>query len=284
MRALICLSLLLVTWLPQALAAPAFYQLEKAGKTHWLLGSIHIGDDSLYPLPPAVEKGWQAASSLVLETSLSVSAQELSEIRKLTHLQQGTLAEELSPKLYQRTVAAAERLGISAQTLSPLTPWYGSILLTQAALKKAGFSSSQGIDQHFEKRAKRAKKPVIGLESASQQLNYLASLGESQLLLLENSLNELPEIRLNTKKVLNAWQKGNEKQLMFLLKTEQAPPELARWLTVTLLGERNLDWLEKWPGLPDKSFIVVGALHLYEPQGLLAGLEKAGWKVTRLTH
>ena len=41
--------------------------------------------------------------------------------------------------------------------------------------------------------------------------------------------------------------------------------------------------LAKWQTLPNESFIVVGALHLYGEQGLLALLEQQGWRVTLLT-
>ena len=69
-----------------------------------------------------------------------------------------------------------------------------------------------------------------------------------------------------------------------LLKEEMAPPKLQAWLEQTLLAERNRNWVKQWPGLPNESFIVVGALHLYGEQGLLALLEQQGWRITPLTE
>ena len=63
-----------------------------------------------------------------------------------------------------------------------------------------------------------------------------------------------------------------------------AEPGLQAWLEQTLLAERNHNWLKKWSTLPNESFIVVGALHLYGDQGLLALLEQQGWRITPLTE
>jgi hypothetical protein len=81
-----------------------------------------------------------------------------------------------------------------------------------------------------------------------------------------------------------AWQNGDEATLINLLREEMAPPKLQAWLEQTLLAERNRNWVKKWPSLPNESFIVVGALHLYGEHGLLALLEQQGWRITPLTE
>ncbi|MNE69130.1 TraB family protein [compost metagenome] len=83
---------------------------------------------------------------------------------------------------------------------------------------------------------------------------------------------------------MTAWQSGDQATLINLLKEEMAPPKLQAWLEQTLLAERNRNWLAKWSTLPNESFIVVGALHLYGEQGLLALLEQQGWRITALTE
>lgn len=75
-----------------------------------------------------------------------------------------------------------------------------------------------------------------------------------------------------------------EATLINLLREEMAPPKLQAWLEQTLLAERNRNWVKKWPSLPNESFIVVGALHLYGEHGLLALLEQQGWRITPLTE
>ena len=102
--------------------------------------------------------------------------------------------------------------------------------------------------------------------------------------MLESTLDELPELEKGFTEVMAAWQNGDQATLINLLKEEMAPPKLQAWLEQTLLAERNHNWLKRWSTLPNESFIVVGALHLYGDQGLLALLEQQGWRITPLTE
>ena len=179
---------------------------------------------------------------------------------------------------------AGARYGLDEATLSPLRPWFAAITLTQAAMAKTGFDSQLGIDQHFAGLAAKEGKPVVGFETLLEQLGYLASVGDNQTLMLASTLDELPMLENAFTAVMKAWQQGDEATLINLLKEEMAPPALQSWMEQTLLAERNHNWLKKWPSLPNESFIVVGALHLYGEQGLLAQLEQQGWRITPLTQ
>lgn len=278
---LICLLLPL-----QALADPAFYRIEKGSEQHWLLGSIHAGKPSLYPLPDPVERAWQQSRALVMEVDMThVSKAQWQEMGAITRLVDGkTLKDHLPIDLYRRTLIAAGQNGLNEAILTPLRPWFAAITLTQAALERTGFSGEYGVDQHFAKRASEGGKPIVGLETLLEQLGYLASVGDNQTLMLESTLDELPELEKGFGEVMSAWQNGDQATLVNLLKEEMAPPKLQAWLEQTLLAERNRNWVAKWPSLPDESFIVVGALHLYGEQGLLALLEQQGWRITPLTE
>jgi uncharacterized protein YbaP (TraB family) len=62
---------------------------------------------------------------------------------------------------------------------------------------------------------------------------------------------------------------------------EDSPCPMSAEQEKALNDTRNNRWLEKLPAImADKpSFIAVGALHLVGEQGILVGLEKAGYKV-----
>lgn len=280
-------SLLLCLLLPlQAFADPAFYRIEKGNQQHWLLGSIHAGKPALYPLPAPIERAWQQSRALVMEVDMTnLSQEQWQEMGAITRLVDGkTLKEHLPLALYQRTLIAAGQNGLTEAMLAPLRPWFAAITLTQAALERTGYSGEYGVDQHFAKRASEGGKPIVGLETLLQQLGYLASVGDNQTLMLESTLDELPELEKGFGEVMTAWQNGDQATLINLLKEEMAPPKLQTWLEQTLLAERNRNWVAKWSTLPNESFIVVGALHLYGDQGLLALLEQRGWRITALTE
>ncbi|MFM4830661.1 TraB/GumN family protein [Aeromonas rivipollensis] len=281
------LSLLLWLLLPlNAFADPAFYRISKGNEQHWLLGSIHAGKPSLYPLPDPVERAWQQSRALVMEVDMThISQAQWQEMGAITRLVDGkTLKDHLPMDLYRRTLIAAGQNGLTEAMLAPLRPWFAAITLTQAALERTGYRGEFGVDQHFAKRANDGGKPIVGLETLLEQLGYLASVGDNQTLMLESTLDELPELEKGFTEVMAAWQNGDQATLINLLKEEMAPPKLQAWLEQTLLAERNRNWVKKWPGLPNESFIVVGALHLYGEQGLLALLEQQGWRITSLTE
>ena len=281
------LPLLLWLLLPlNAFADPAFYRISKGNEQHWLLGSIHAGKPSLYPLPDPVERVWQQSRALVMEVDMThISQEQWQEMGAITRLVDGkTLKDHLPMDLYRRTLIAAGQNGLTEAMLAPLRPWFAAITLTQAALERTGYRGEFGVDQHFAKRANDGGKPIIGLETLLEQLGYLASVGDNQTLMLENTLDELPDLEKGFAEVMKAWQDGDQATLINLLKEEMAPPKLQAWLEQTLLAERNRNWVKKWPGLPNESFIVVGALHLYGEQGLLALLEQQGWRITPLTE
>ncbi|MGL6477513.1 TraB/GumN family protein [Aeromonas hydrophila] len=281
------LPFLLCLLLPlSAFADPAFYKVSKGDQQHWLLGSIHAGKPSLYPLPDPIERAWLQSRTLVLEVDLThISQQQWQEMGAITRLVDGkTLKEHVPLDLYRRTIIAAGQNGLTENMLAPLRPWFAAITLTQAALERTDFSSALGVDQHFAKQAGDSGKPIIGFETLLEQLGYLASVGDNQTLMLESTLDELPELERGFREVMKAWEEGDEVTLINLLKSEMAPPKLQAWLEQTLLAERNHNWLKKWSTLPNESFIVVGALHLYGDQGLLALLEQQGWRITPLTE
>ncbi|MFG0763072.1 TraB/GumN family protein [Aeromonas media] len=281
------LPLLLWLLLPlNAFADPAFYRISKGNEQHWLLGSIHAGKPSLYPLPDPVERAWQQSRALVMEVDMThISQAQWQEMGAITRLVDGkTLKDHLPMDLYRRTLIAAGQNGLTEAMLAPLRPWFAAITLTQAALERTGYRGEFGVDQHFAKRANDGGKPIVGLETLLEQLGYLASVGDNQTLMLESTLDELPELEKGFTEVMVAWQNGDQATLINLLKEEMAPPKLQAWLEQTLLAERNRNWVKKWPGLPNESFIVVGALHLYGEQGLLALLEQQGWRITPLTE
>lgn len=281
------LPLLLWLLLPlNAYADPAFYRISKGNEQHWLLGSIHAGKPSLYPLPNPVERAWQQSRALVMEVDMThISQAQWQEMGAITRLVDGkTLKDHLPMDLYRRTLIAAGQNGLTEAMLAPLRPWFAAITLTQAALERTGYRGEFGVDQHFAKRANDGGKPIVGLETLLEQLGYLASVGDNQTLMLESTLDELPELEKGFAEVMAAWQNGDQATLINLLKEEMAPPKLQAWLEQTLLAERNRNWVKKWPGLPNESFIVVGALHLYGEQGLLALLEQQGWRITPLTE
>ena len=100
--------------------------------------------------------------------------------------------------------------------------------------------------------------------------------------MLDETLDELKDIKSEMRDVLSAWRQGDAPRLAALLSSEyRAFPSLYR----PLVSDRNQHWLPQVEQLlkgDGNSLVVVGALHLVGDGGLLELLRKKGYKLTQL--
>ena len=282
-QAALCSLLLLPA---MALAEPGFWHASKEGRNLWIMGSIHVGLDSFYPLPAPIENAWQQADVLIVETDLNaVSPQDNQQIAELSQLPPGDrLANHLSPSQYQALLKQAKVYGLPESSLSQLRPWVAAITLMQQALSRAGYRADLGVDAHFTTQATRTGIPVRGLERAPEQFAYLASMGDLEDDFLQSTIDQIGTMQEIVPQLLQAWQAGDGTTLQKLLSEEQGSPALQELMARRLLKERNHNWLPKLLAMPEKNqFLVVGALHLYGPDGILDLLRQQGYQVKVVT-
>ncbi len=279
--------LLTLIFLPLLVSAePGFWHATKGDKSFWIMGSIHVGKEEFYPLPAAIEQAWQKADVLVLEADMRDSSQADQEaLASLSQLPPGTsLKQVLPPDLYRRTVTQSQKFGLPEQGIAPLRPWVVAITLTQQALGNAGYCADLGVDEHFAAQAQRTGTPIRALERVPEQLAYLANMGTIEKDFLDATLLQIGTMNDEIPKLMNAWQNGDGKTLEHMLRDEQGSPALQEYMERRLIRERNLNWLPKLLAMPEKNrFVVVGALHLYGSDGLLALLRQQGYRVEVVT-
>lgn len=282
-QAVLCSLLLLPA---MALAEPGFWHASKEGRNLWILGSIHVGLDSFYPLPAPIENAWQQADVLIVETDLNaVTPQDSQQIAALSQLPPGDrLANHLSPSQYQALLKQAKVYGLPESSFSQLRPWVAAITLMQQALSRAGYQADLGVDAHFTTQAARTGIPIRGLERVPEQFAYLASMGDLEDDFLQSTIDQIATMQEIVPKLLQAWQAGDGPTLQKLLSEEQGSPALQELMERRLLKERNHNWLPKLLAMPEKNqFLVVGALHLYGPDGVLNLLRQQGYEVQVVT-
>ena len=100
------LSLLLLIFSPGlalSASAPDFWLAERGTQKIWLLGSIHVGNENMYPLSNAVMESWQQVSMLVVETDLSSTPDSQQSLLGYAMLPTGTtLNQQIEPALYKK--------------------------------------------------------------------------------------------------------------------------------------------------------------------------------------
>ncbi|HEY1991014.1 MAG TPA: TraB/GumN family protein [Gammaproteobacteria bacterium] len=262
------------------------WRVSKGDAVIYIAGSIHVLRQSDYPLPDVLESTFKSSAGLVEEIDLSRFDPESAQLQMMqigAYPAGHSLKTDLPPATYQRVATLAKQQGVDMQMLESMKPWLASIVLLDNQLVAKGFDPTSGVDIHFADEAEADKKPVTGLEKASFQLGLLAQLPEKdQQAMLLQSLDQARSVDDDMDTMMAAWHHGDTAALEKELKEEFGPyPDVYQ----AILVQRNLNWmpkLEQLAGSGKQYFVVVGALHLVGPDGILADLQKDGYKIEQL--
>ena len=172
--------------------------------------------------------------------------------------------------------------GMQLQMLEPLKPMAVSTMLAVGMNQEVmpGFDPAQQLDTYFMKTGSGMGKKIIGLETPEYQGEVL--FNSTPLSVQAEALVEMlknPEQSLATaRKLSKAYQ---DRDLNTMLEISKEDGEQSEFMD-NILYKRNKNWMEKLPSIIDEapSFIVVGALHLAGPEGLLESLKEKGYLIT----
>lgn len=168
------------------------------------------------------------------------------------------------------------------QMFEPLKPMAVSTILVAGMCNEVmpGFDPSQQLDSYFFKKGVEDGKKTMALETPEYQGEVLYNM--TPLTIQAETLVEMlksPEEAMEAaKKLCEAYQKRDLEAMMEVSKESEEHPEFME----NLLYKRNAEWMTKLPSIINDtpSFIVVGALHLGGPRGILQGLKDEGFTLT----
>ncbi|OOG25654.1 hypothetical protein B1C78_05980 [Thioalkalivibrio denitrificans] len=263
---------------------PALWEVRDGDATLVIMGSVHLLRPDIHWLNPELERRFDAASRLVLEVGDLQAAEAV--MMRFIH-EKGfyppgqSLADELEPATFERALALAESLGAARAEFAQMRPWLAGIILTQLWAASHGYDPGFGVDMVLNQRAARTGKPVIGLESAQEQMEILIhGLGEDAEMIIEQTLTQL-EDRDYIDALVTAWLEGDMEVLDRLMREAFADyPEA--W--EVLIAQRNRNWVVEIGHMletPGSEFVVVGAAHLVGPDNVLDLLDARGYTVVR---
>jgi uncharacterized protein len=267
-------------------AASPVWAVRGAHNTVYLAGSIHMLPAEDAQLPPGFARAFADSSKLVMELDLGKfdALEAMSWMMDRGALPPGkTLRGVLGEQRYGRISSAAAALGLSMQGFELQAPWIVGIEITDAAYTHAGFDPEQGVEEQLLRRAQSEGRATAGLETFEEEMSGLVNLSaEDQLRMLDQTLDDLKDLKAEMREVLEAWRHGDTKQLATLLSEEyDSFPSLYK----PLVTDRNQRWLPQVQSLlkeEHNSLVVVGALHLVGKGGLLELLQQHGYQVTQL--
>ncbi|MDR2676336.1 MAG: TraB/GumN family protein [Opitutaceae bacterium] len=267
-------------------ARTSVWKVTDGGRALYLGGTVHVLRTADFPLPREFDEAFAAAGLVCFETdierAMSLEMQRVLAVHGM--YKDGATADKvLAPGAWAAVEAWCGKNGLPAACLKPMKPWLLSFTLLAHALQKLD-CAPDGVDAHFQKKARAAGKQSGMLETFGQQVEFLVRMGaghENELIL--GTLEDLEKLPAMFDKIIAAWRAGDEKQLAAMLNDGLRKEHPA--IHETLVVARNRAWLpviEQWLSTPETEFVLVGAGHLCGDDGLLRALRDRGCAVEQI--
>lgn len=276
---------------------PLLYKIsDENGNCVWLLGTIHIGKDSFYPLPDYVLDAYNGAEALAVECDINAFENDLeaqtAAIMPLLYLDNTKIFDYVSEEVYETGVEVMTELGFYNELMDFYKPimWYSYI--ENAMTELAGGDYDLGIDQYFLDNAYDTGKEILEVESVQFQYELLANYSDKlQALLLEDILyaykEELDIYNEDINELMNMWARGDEEELTEYMNAEpQYETYEERMLyeeyNSALVTDRNIDmadFAEEMLKNGKEVFICVGAAHVIGNDAMVELLTQRGYTV-----
>ncbi|MEN8258593.1 MAG: TraB/GumN family protein [Thermodesulfobacteriota bacterium] len=285
-RSLLVSAVFLLSFLSSAWGQSSLWVSHFQGKTLYLMGSIHVLQESHYPLPEVMEEAFKKSDLVVFEIDQEEmeSAESQQLVRKKGFYKgEDTLERHISPATFQALKVHLNNLQLPISLFQRMTPANCALVLTMMEFQRLGYEARFGLDHYFSSKASRKGKKKGALETAEFQINLFFDLtAEDQDMFLNQTLLELNSFAREAGQMDKAWQKGDSEQLHKLLSAsfEQFPD-----LYQNLIVKRNRNWLPQIENFLQQNqtvLVIVGAGHLVGPQSLLRMLGEKGYSFSQL--
>ena len=306
-------ALLLMAALAPALGEGSrgiLYKVQNGNATVYLLGSIHVGNEEMYPFGAQIRQAMEASDTYVFECD-TTSAEAMRVAREMMFFTDGTrLRDVISPELFRKLEAACKKAKRSLKTMDTMHPWaaMAELAMYVAAAEMGAENARNPVSQGVETmvRAFAAEKGArFGyLETVQGQLANMADMSAAlQEYLLEEALVAIlePESVQGMDATMRHWPgwwaAGDSASFVENYRanylsdnlTEGAAELLAEYhnTMVTLRNQTMADRVDSYLQGNDGHvyFITVGLLHLVLPEdSIVTNLRERGYQVKTLSE
>lgn len=243
----------------------------------YVFGTIHTDDNRVTNFSPAVLAAIKSSDVFLMETTGQNDS-------KAFTMQDFSLEDVLSAQELEQVYALAEFHVMHRSAVLRMKPW-----LLAALFDSPRPATPFAQDNLLMTQAEGWGKRVVGIETAQQHFGVMDDLNlDEQLTMLRAVLKRTPEQKArNYEQLIQAYQQGDVNKLAKLnskITGSLMPQALWEKMRVKLLDERNVVMTER---VIDESkikplFVAVGASHLAGETGLIAGLKRAGYQLTKV--
>jgi uncharacterized protein YbaP (TraB family) len=280
-----------------ATGAPLLWQGRMGAHEVSLFGTIHVPDERVLALPPAVGHAFDRADRVVTEIALDARQQAalaaallLPEGQRLRAIIGEARFARLEARVRTALASTApEAAPLVAGMLDRLKPWAAMAQLASLEYLPDLLAGRTSLDAQLYASATAAGKKVGGLETVAEQAGTfdVFSLDE-QAALLDEALRDLEVPHGPTGAMMVQWYlEGDGEKLAAALVQGSGDRTLARKFEAEVLVKRNHRMADRIEALrrdtPDERlFVAVGALHLVGTENLPQLLQARGYDISRV--
>lgn len=284
----------------QAAVTPLFYKItsDKSDAAIYLLGSIHVADDSIYPLSDNIMLGYSSSDYLAVEVDIvEINTNlrlQMQMAQKMLYKDGSKIKDHLGEDLYNQMVDFLREKNSYMSIYDKYKPAFFESLLESAMYKDACMDANNGIDMHFLNLAKEEGKEILEVETLEFQYDLLTSnpIELDKLIITDYIVNYDKNIS-EIKDLYLTWKQGNiaeiEKQIDTLniegLTNEEI--ELINAYNQTLIIDRNYgmaNTLEQYMSENKNVFCVVGLAHIVGDEGIAKLMKEKGYTVEKVEY
>ncbi|MGR5133168.1 TraB/GumN family protein [Vibrio alfacsensis] len=261
-------------------AEPQHWLAKKGDMEYMIIGSVHVGDKTMYPLPKAVTQFLKNSDGLIIET-------DVRNTEGVTYPKTAFLAKDVLDKTQHKHLAEiAKDLGVQQTQLLNAPPWAAALTIQLSLVNKLGYVTGHGVDMHLINMAEKKHVPILSLESVQFQIDLITGQPEGGKELLLSAIEEYDGGEALVECLIKSWKSGDGSQLEKASLSDKSSEQFNE----SFLYSRNRDWAQKLDSgnvLPKKRgryTVVVGSLHLVGKGNLIELLEKRGFAIKPLAN
>jgi uncharacterized protein YbaP (TraB family) len=268
-------------------ADPALWVVKDADTTIYLFGTVHVLKPGLSWFDEGVKAAFDKSDSVMLEM-VEPDAQTQTNLvmqKAINPAGSPTLTSQLPEDKRATYAAELGAMGIAPEQLDQADPWLVAVQLSIGTLIKDGYDPNSGAEKTITAAAKAAGKPIAGLETFEQQLDYFNNLpAPLQMQFLVQTIDQLPQMKDTIDKMVASWARGDPDAVATAMNDDMKDqPDLERIL-LTERNQRWAAWIEQRMKQPGTVFIAVGAGHLAGAKSVQAFLAERHLTATRVVY
>lgn len=264
-----------------------FYEIENKDNKVYMLGSIHVGKSSLYPIDKSIVSALKSSDKIYMEIDLSKKDEAKAMQEKIYYKDGKSLKDDLGEDLYKRVLKIFESFGMAEDHVKKIRPWaiYNTLSVYPSG---TAANANYGVESYFLALSLLNKIEIDELESMEFQSDLLSNFDNaSYVKMIEDLTTEIENngyknINAGLDNLLDAWTKGDKAKMKNIL--SQEGDEASEKFNEALLKERDKGMAKKIDTMLKKDgkntyFILVGSAHLVPDNSVTGILKNMGYKV-----